>query len=110
MAYEVHFETSNRETFAFELSAVDAETGDDFDFTGAEVAIAITGDCPRLSATVGDGVEINAPNIVSVLFTADRMSRLPIGSHRIGMIFRRDDVTLQMLVGTVSVYDGIAKL
>ncbi len=112
MAYEANFETSNRETFAFELSALNIDTGEDFDFTGGEVAFAITDNgCSRdLSAEIDDGVVLVTPTVLSVQFTPEKMYQLTKGTHRVGMIFRRDDLTVQMLVGTVSVYDGIAKL
>ncbi len=111
MAYTATFEQSNKSDWAFDVTATDAETGEAIDFTGATVAFMVKDKCgtTRLSATVGDGITIDTTTI-SVLFDDDDMNDICAGSYNIGMIYRLNDETNQLLAGTVTIYDGIATL
>lgn len=111
MAYSFSSEQSNKADWAFDVTATDAETGEAIDFTGAEVAFFVkdkTG-CEVLSATVGDGITISTTTL-SVLFDDADMADVCAGSYNVGMIYRLNDETNQLLVGTVTIYNGIAEL
>lgn len=58
--FSTNYDTSNKVDFTVDISATDAETGDAIDFTGAEVAIAVSDEgadgCTRFSAKNDCGV------------------------------------------------------
>lgn len=112
MAYRTSFDQSNTADWAFDITATDAETGDDIDFTGAEIVFTVKDKdgCEVLSAEVDDGITITTTTI-SVLFDGeDDMQSVCAGSYNIGMIYRLNDETNQIFVGTVTIYEGIASL
>jgi hypothetical protein len=111
MAYITSFEASNKADWAFDVTATDAETDEDIDFTGAEIAVVVKdkSGCIKLTATVGDGITITTTTI-SVLFDDGDMNNICAGSYNVGMIYRLNDETNQIMSGTVTVYDGIATL
>jgi hypothetical protein len=111
MANSTSFNAANKADWAFDVTATDAETDEDIDFTGATIAFMVkdkTG-CEQLSATVGDGITITTTTI-SIRFDADDMSDICPGSYNIGMIYELNDETNQILTGTVTIYDGIASI
>jgi len=111
MAYLANFEASNRADWIIQISATDAETGEDIDFTGADVALAIRDEnCQRLGATVGDGITLLEPTVLQASFGKDAMSGMCAGSYSIGAVYEVNGETTQLFVGTFSVYDGVAKL
>ncbi len=111
MAYITSFDVSNKSDWAFDVTATDAETSLAIDFTGATVAFAVkdAAGSSVLSATVGDGITITTTTI-SVLFDDSAMNGVSAGSYNIGMIYRLNGETNQILTGTVTIYDGIATL
>jgi len=111
MAFSTSFDQSNAADWAFDVTATDAETGDAIDFTGSEVAFMVKDQngCEVLSATVDDGITISTTTL-SVLFDDEDMNAVCPGSYKIGMIYRLNDETNQILSGTVTIYDGVASL
>ena len=111
MAYITSFDQSNKADWAFDVTATDAETGAAIDFTGASVAFMVKDQnrCTVLSATVGDGITISTTTI-SVRFDDSAMNRVCAGSYVHGMVYRLNDETNQVMSGTVTIYDGVAKL
>lgn len=110
MAFNTSFDASNKADFVVDFSATDIETGDDIDFTGAEVSIKIAADgCnPVISATVGDGITLTSSTVLEFTITATQMAALRSGSYRIGGVYSVNDQTIQLFVGDFVVYDGIA--
>src|SRR5436190_348587 len=105
------FEASNQADFIFEISATDFETGEDIDFTDAEVAVSIKDkNCVLLTALIDDGITLSSSTVLRVQFTSDQMNTLCVGGYNIGAIYRIDDETTQLFTGTFNVYDGIAEL
>src|SRR5688572_13438053 len=98
MAYSASFEQSNKADWAFDVTATDAETGEAIDFTGAEIAFFVRdkSGCEVLSATVADGITITTTTI-SVLFDDSDMADACAGSYNVGMIYRLNDETNQIL-------------
>lgn len=111
MAYTASFEASNKADWEFDVTATDADTGEAIDFTGASVAFMVKDKSGNeiLSATVGDGITISTTTI-SVRFDNDDMNDVDAGSYNIGMIYALSTTTVQLLAGTVTIYDGIATL
>lgn len=111
MSYITNFDQSNKADWAFDVTAKDAETDEDIDFTGSAISLVVKDEsgCERLSATVGDGITITTTTI-SVLFTDEEMKALCAGSYKVGMVYELNGETNQIFRGTVSVYDGIASI
>lgn len=112
MAFNTSFDASNKADFVVDFSATDAETGDDIDFTGADVSIKIAQEnCnPVISATIGDGITLSTSTVLELTITATQMAALRPGSYRIGGVYSLNDETVQLFVGDFVVYDGIAAI
>lgn len=110
--YSVHLEASNKTDWIVQFGATDIETGEDIDFTGADVSFKVKDDrdCVKLSAVIGDGLTLVSSDVLELQFTPDQMCGLCPGTYRIGAIFELNGETNQLLVGTVAIYDGVAKL
>ena len=112
MAYNTSFDASNKADFVVDISATDALTGDDIDFTGADVSIKIAQEncAPLISATIGDGITQPSATVLEFTVTATQMKAFRPGSYRIGGVYSLNGETIQLLVGDFTVYDGIAAL
>lgn len=113
MAYITNFDQSNKADWVISISATDLDTGDAIDFTGADVAFQVNDDVgsQRLLATTGNG-KVTLPDVNTLLisFTDDDMKALCAGSYLCGAVYSLNGETSQLLVGTVSIYDGVASL
>lgn len=112
MAFMTSFDASNKADWIITISATDADTGTDIDFTGAEVLFVVkdANNCQVLSASVGDGITLSSSTVLQVQFTPTQMQALCAGSYKIGCVYQLNGETDQLLVGSVSIYDGIAQL
>lgn len=112
MAYIVNFDQSNKADWIFDISATDADTGDDIDFTGASVKFVVKDEsgCQVLSATIGSGITLSSSTVLEVQFTPTQMETLCAGSYKVGCVYSLNGETDQLLTGTVSIYDGVAQL
>jgi hypothetical protein len=112
MAFITNFDQSNSADWTFAITATDAETGEAIDFTGAEVALAVKDDAGRelLAASLDDGITQPDANTLLVSFGADLMEDICPGTYKIGCVYALDGATVQLLTGTVSIYDGVATL
>lgn len=112
MSFTTNFDQSNKADWIIDISATDAETGDDIDFTGAAVSFVVKDEnnCQKLSATVSSGITQPSTTVLEVAFTATQMEALCAGSYKIGCVYQLNGVITQLLTGTVSIYDGVAQL
>lgn len=112
MSFVTNFDQSNKADWIIDISATDAETGDDIDFTGADVAFVVKDEnnCQRLSATIGSGITQPSTTVLEVAFTATQMEALCAGSYKIGCVYQLNGIITQLMTGTVSIYDGVAQL
>lgn len=110
MAYNTSFDASNKADFVVDFSATDAETGDDIDFTGAEVSIKIEQEncSPIITASIGSGITQPSAFVLELTITAAQMAALRPGAYRIGGVYKLSGATIQLFVGDFTVYDGIA--
>lgn len=112
MAYNTSFDASNKADFVVDISATDADTGADIDFTGAAVSIAIMRDddhCYSLiTSSIGNGITQPSATVLELTIPASKMAALRPGSYRIGGLYTLNGSTIQLLVGDFVVYDGIA--
>jgi len=115
MAYRTSFDQSNKADFVVDISATDIDTGDDIDFTAAEIAIKVTGEnCwVAVDATIGNGM-ITQPSttVLELTIPAATMATLQPGTYQIGGVYSLDAgaTVTQLFVGEFVVYDGIASL
>lgn len=112
MAFTANFDQSNTADWTFDITATDADTGNAIDFTGASVKFEVKDEnnCPRLTAIIGSGITQPVGTTLTVLFAASLMECLCAGSYSIGCVYSLNGEVNQLLTGTVSVYNGIAKL
>lgn len=113
MAFQTNFDQSNRADWIIDISATDAETGADIDFTGAAALFVVKdeNDCQKLSGSITDGT-ITQPSttVLEITFTASQMECLCPGSYKLGCVYSINGSITQLMTGTVSIYDGVAKL
>lgn len=111
MAFIANFYQSNKADWPFDITATDADTGEAVDFTGASVKFEVKDEngCERLTATIGSGITQPVGTTLEFLFTAAQMECLCPGSYDIGCVFSLNGEIGQLLTGTLSLYDGVAK-
>lgn len=116
MAFNTNFDQSNKADWIIQISATDATPGDtlgdDIDFTGATVMFVVKDEnnCQKLSASIGSGITQPTGLVLQVQFTPSQMEALCPGSYNVGCVYNLNGETNQLLVGTVSIYDGVAQL
>lgn len=102
---------SNKQTWTQVFEAIDADTGDDLDLTGASIVLEVRDprDCSiRLSATTANGkIVIVDTGVFQVSFPASDMKTLCAQTYEVGCTVTINDATLQYIIGTVAVLDGI---
>lgn len=108
MAFITNFDASNRADFIADISATDADTGADIDFTGATVTIAIweEGCSPKITATIGSGITQPSATVLELTVTAIQMAVFKPGSYLIGGIYAVGGTTTQLFIGDFVVYQG----
>lgn len=107
---------SNRETLNIQIELRDEETDELIDVSDvSEVIIAIasrsaSSSTPALSARLSSG-QITQPElgIFECSFSADRMRSLCTGTYDIGGTLTKDGETVQFLLGTLPVLDGVIR-
>lgn len=114
MAYIVNFEQSNKADWRFTITATDADTGEDIDFstlTAASFVVKDENNCQKLEATLANGkITLPVSTALEFLFSATDMETLCAGSYKVGCVYNNNGEIVQLLTGTVSIYDGVAKL
>jgi hypothetical protein len=112
MAYIANFDQSNKADWAFDISATDADSGVDIDFTGALVTLTVKDEnnCQRLTASIGSGITQPTGLVLEVKFTASQMEALCPGAYKVGAVYSLNGDINQIFSGTVSVYDGVAQI
>lgn len=112
MAFTTNFDQSNKADWIIQISATDADTGDDIDFTGASVLFVVKDEnnCQKLSASIGNGITQPSGTVLQIQFTPAQMETLCPGSYKVGCVYSLNGEINQLLTGTVSIYDGVAQL
>lgn len=99
---------SNREDWSQTIACVD-ENGDNVDISTATISLAVRkkGDSvPTLTASVGDGITISSPSF-TLDFDSSDLSGLCAGQYEVGCVVEINGVRTQLIVGTVTIVDGI---
>lgn len=105
-------EASNKAHLVFVIDVIDSDTGGALDITGADITVSIRDPDTKsiiVSVTVGDGVVISesVTGRAQVTFTPDQMGALCVKTYEVGAVMDLDDFTYQLLIGKLSVLDGI---
>jgi hypothetical protein len=102
---------SNRQSWSYTLEVVDADTDEDIDLTGATITFEFRD--PRnlltiLSATTGNG-KITTPStgVFIVSFSLSDMQSLSPITYDVGCTILVNGETLQYIIGTIPILDGI---
>jgi hypothetical protein len=110
---QVNLEASNKADWIIQITAVDDETAEEIDFTGADISFVVKDEncCAILTATTALG-NITLPTgvLIEIQFTPDQMGAVCSGRYSLGCVYEINDETTQLLTGYVDVYDGIASL
>lgn len=105
---------SNRATWSESVAIDDEETGEAIDLSDVdEITIAIRtqgSSTPVLSATLtGEQITIIETGVFQFEFSESQMGGLCPQTYEIGCTLEKDDQSVQLLIGTVSVLDGIVR-
>lgn len=111
---QVNLEASTEADWIVQITAQDAETDEDINFTGASIAFEVndSNGASVLNAATADAT-ITLPTdgtLIQIQFTPTQMGGLPVGRYSLGCVYQINDETTQLLTGFVDVYDGIASL
>ncbi|MBR0882483.1 hypothetical protein ABIF65_004125 [Bradyrhizobium japonicum] len=102
--------TSNRGDWSEAIMLADAESGDIIDITGCRVTLSVADEQGgvRLKASTDDG-SITLPDVGTFQwdFDENQMSGLCPGAYNVGVRISRDDRTVQLVIGSVNVMEGI---
>src|SRR5262245_53123999 len=60
-----------------------------------------------LTASLGSGITHIETGVFEIAFTVDQMKTLPAGDYEIGATIVKDGVTVQLIIGTLPVMDGV---
>lgn len=99
---------SNREDWEQGIDVVD-ENGDAVDISSAEITLAVrpqNSTTPSLTAEVGGGITISSPRFTFSFGNTDMRGLCP-GQYDVGCVVTINDVTTQLIVGTVQIVDGV---
>jgi len=99
---------SNREDWQQAIDVVD-DNGNGVDISTAAIALAVRArgaGAPALTATSGAGITSASPRF-TFAFDAGAMRGLYPGAYDVGCIVSLGGVTTQLIVGTVSIVDGV---
>lgn len=108
--YLISAETTNRQDWIFFLQAVDADTGEDVDLTGALIVVAVADQdgCQRLYGSTDDGiVTLPTTSVIKVWFVNASMKALCAATYLIGVTITINGETVEPLTGSVNITGGI---
>lgn len=96
---------SNRADWIETVAFVDPETDDLIDLSGATIAVTLNemDGCPRLTAAA----QIITTGVAQFIFTRDQMMTLCAGPYSVGATLERDGATVQVVIATVPVMNGL---
>jgi hypothetical protein len=103
--------TSNREDWTVFYELTDGETGELIDLSGVdEITVHVRDKHGRsLTATLGSGVTVVDTGVFSWTFTEAQMRTLQAKTYEVGCTLKSEDQTVQLLIGTLPVLDGIVR-
>jgi hypothetical protein len=104
---------SNRASWIESVELTDEETGEPIDLTGCDIEVAVRPQGttrPCLQASTGDDtVAIVDTGVFQFTFTPDQMRSQCVGTYDVGATISRDGETAQIVIGSVSILDGVVR-
>ena len=103
---------SNRADWFGTLEIVDDETGEVVtDLSGFTVSIAVRNDrqSPEMTAYTGDSHITADGGVIQWRFAASEMGRLCPGTYEVGITLSRDGITVQQLIASLPIVDGVVR-
>lgn len=101
---------SNREDWIFSYDVID-QAGDDVNIAAADITVAVRAKgetSPRITKTVGDGITVVSPAF-TVTILSDLMADLDPAQYEVGALVEIAGVKTQLIIGTITVLDGIVE-
>ena len=107
---------SNKAGWIFVVEAIDDDTGEDVDLTGATIVLELHHTHPHshrhwgtsLAATTANGKVVTSVGFFTATFTATDMKTLCAETYAIGCtVSNADSEPQQLIIGTVPILDGI---
>lgn len=103
---------SNRATYQQDFQLYDDEDGEGISLASATITLEVhKPDCSsaELSATIGSGIVVTdeTEGQFELTFTATQMRTLDAVTYEVGLTITQADETVQYLIGTLPVLDGI---
>src|SRR5262245_21091836 len=115
MVYTATFDQqSNRADWIFQVTATDTDTNALVDFTDAAISCAIMDKNGTVMLMIPDTSSDSVINFIDAntlefFFSKGHLGQF-CGHYKIGCVYEKDDETHQLFIGTVSFYEGIARL
>ena len=112
MAYIASFYESNQADWIFDIVATNADTGEAIDFSTATILFEVTyaDDCQHFTATFpSGGITQPVTGTLEVIIPKDTMRNLCAGTYPLGMTYTMNGETDQLLTGSLTVYEGVAR-
>lgn len=103
---------SNRADWIEAIEFTDDDDGDLIDLTGCNITITVKDEdgCQVLNASTTDGsVVIVSTGVAEFTFPRASMTNLRADSYQVGGTLERDGDTMQFLIGTIPVVDGVVQ-
>jgi hypothetical protein len=104
---------SNAETWQDARRLIDSETGDNIIIDDCNVTLTVKEQNNGRAVLTGssDGGEITFPEegVFMWEFSVDQMKAFCAGTYDIGVRISRDGITRQLVIGTLTILDGIDK-
>lgn len=103
---------SNRADWVQTFDLIDDDTGEVItDLDDVTVRFQVRDDGRQaLTATTADGTVSTYPTgIIEVRFTASQMAALCPGTYEVGMTIERNGIVEQELIGSLPVFEGVAR-
>lgn len=103
---------SNKATWIVNYELTDAETDELIDLSGVdEITIAIrdpkTNSSVLTASKTGGDVVVSDTGVFTWTFTATEMRTLQAKTYEVGCTLTEGSETIQLLIGTLPVYDGV---
>lgn len=103
-------EVSNRKDVELFYQLIDEDTGDIIDLTTSTIVCRVNDQngCQRISASLDDGkITLVEDMTMRILIPRAEMTNLCAGTYPFGLTVENDELTEQVISGTLAVIDGV---
>lgn len=103
-------EVTNRKDIELFFQLIDEETGDAIDLTTSTIVCRVNDQngCPRINASIDDGkITLIEDTTMRILIPRSDVTSLCAGSYPFGITIENDELTEQLIAGTIAVIEGV---